>query len=262
MTLVEAAYPASADGTASELPAYMQAIALLLLVLGLLSLVSFSIAWRRSLGLADEERGVGSWLTIDTRTFNYLVVRLGFSSTHGSKTVPRSRSRILALGACFGLLMTLLVIALGGMLAFIGATIAFVAADVPIQLLFSGIFALAFVYSWFGANDWQSCSAVALDVPADRFASWPVSKLRLIILSPFVVLLFFILSLAMPVLGFLGEAQSLPRIGIWLAALFLAVGWFAALETLPFVAGLQQPPRALMPTGGGHRQFRAPTQRV
>jgi hypothetical protein len=234
----------------------VQVFALLLLALGLLSLLSFSIAWRRSLGLTPEKRGAASLLTIDTRSLRYLIVRLGFSGTRRSETAARSRNWITGTLALCGSLLITFMIVLGGMLAFFTAIIAFGSAKIPVQLLLSAIAASAFTYIWLASGDWQSYSAVALDVSPESLASTPVSKLRLVIFSPLVALLFFALSIGMPVLEF-GDARSLPSMGVWMAALFLAIGWFAALETLPFVRSTEPAPPALEAAGGGHRSFRA-----
>jgi hypothetical protein len=250
LTLVDLAYPSPAGESSTDLPLFVDLLFLLLFGLAVLSLISFSIAWRRSLGCADENHAAASLLTIDTRTFRYFLTRIGFSASRNDTDAPPQMSwfRIL-----FGILGQLLMV-LCGMVAVITGAIVLVANGIPIQFFFFAIASCAFAYIWLVSADWKACSSVALGAFPEGSPSRSVSALRLFTLGPLATLLFFGLSIGLPV-G-IGEAEALLRIAVWLAVLFLVVAWFAALETLPFVA--VERPVGLMPGGTGHRSFRGP----
>jgi hypothetical protein len=255
LTVVALAYPSPAGQPSPDLPVFVQFLIFLLLGLALLSLISVSVAWRRRLASIGETQDAAALLTIDTSTFTYLLVRIGLTASPGNPVTTSRRSWFRILLALIGVLLTGCLFVLGGMVAMIAGAIGFAANDIPVQFFFSAIACCAFTYIWLVSADWQSCSAAAIGACPESAPSKSVSALRFFILGPLATLLFFGLSIAAP-LPAIGEAQALPSIGIWLVGLFLVIAWFAALETLPFVA--VDRPAGAMPGDGEYRSLRAP----
>jgi hypothetical protein len=259
------AYPPTAGNPTTKLPAVVQGLGLFLLGLAVLSLTSFSINWRRALSLSKVELGVAPLLSIDARTFAYMIAKVAPSS----KEAQPQRSRhwvmgILRLVAFFlAIAAVLLVIAIG----LFGSLIFFRPDQQALNTAFSVVAPFAFMAVYCMPHNGRERTALAIDVLPGDLAETPkptptANFLMLIALAglPFAALALFLPlpMTAQPTLDFLLAAA------VWIGALFLAIGWFAAAETLLYSRMVHPSAQAEHQGAGGsergHRQFRRPAR--
>jgi hypothetical protein len=234
LTLLEAAYPHQAAAPSTPLPVYVQGLGFLLLGLVLLSVVSFSINWRRALGLTEADRGAASLLNIDARVIVYVLGQ--FRSTAQAGPAKRRNGHwTMNLLRMVGFMLLMAVFVLGFMIAFITALVVFRPEPQTLTTGSTMVSAVLFVAFFFSPYNWRQNSIVALDLVPGQPLNAPRSAVLLgsapIQLAASV--LFCTLGLTMPsALMTMPSGPFLLTVAAWIAALFLTIGWMAAAETL------------------------------
>lgn len=254
---------ASSSGPETEsAPASLTAFLFFMTGLALLSLLSFAINWRRSLASARRDDGPASLFSVDMRSLAYAVAtfRDPKPDDSNSRTAPtRERSWVKASLGLVGTLMLTAIALIGIAVALVTLLIVFKPTQDFLNTVQTAAVAGSFVATVFGHRRWRACTAIAIDIAPQDLPSTS-RKLPFLPLATVVWLMFFFLALFLPVPTEAPLITALPAAGAWIGALFLAIAWFAALETRVLLRDLgasgDEPLR--MGSRRGHRQFRTP----
>ena len=246
----------------STLPGYVQVLGLSWMAFAFVSLVAFSINWRRSLDPTTSQRDAAPFLAIDARTVAYIFSEFLYSrgaDARGERSVGWIKTLINVFATL--LLSALFLVAVAASIV----AVLFLLGPYPriLHVLLILVACCWFIPMFYRPNGWQQRSAIALDLQPE---SLPIIEKHSIApaflpLAVTSILLFSALSLFLPLSasGTMQAGITILTVAAWAAAVLLTTAWFAAAETLLAISNPASPstvePLALRP-GSGHRRYR------